>query len=398
MLASSNSLLSMSPVEKVLENLIGPLSLPFTLAIGVLWALDLYTHYHDDGRNHKQLTGLMTGVGILGTFFGVVVGLQDFDPSNISDSISPLLEGLKVSFSTSVAGLFAAISTEVIERTFSAKRAKIGDPVADSLNEHMFALTDVLESAKKANESVANNVAGLRTEMRDEAREVKEALNDALEKLSKGATEEIISALREVISDFNRNLTEQFGDNFTKLNEACLLLVKWQEDFKNSVETSTNALSDASSAMDECRDQFSHAIIRKKEFLDVAEKSGRTIELMEKHQKILAAQIDGQEETLMSLKKTLEKASTSLCEIEKTATNATSGFENLLADHAKAHEQISQNITEVNGKFEKGNDDLQKHLGASLTNLEQTLVSLTKEFGSAYQNYLDGLKRLQGNP
>lgn len=387
----------MSPVEKVLENLIGPLSLPFTVAIVILWAVDLITHYHDGGRNHKQLTGLMTGVGILGTFFGVVVGLQDFDPSNISDSIAPLLEGLKVSFSTSVAGLFAAISTEIIERTLPAKRAKIGDPVADSLNQHMFALTDVLEDAKKANESVANNVAGLRTEMRDEAREVKEALSAALEKLSKGATEEIISALRQVISDFNQNLTEQFGENFTKLNESCLLLVQWQEDFKNSVESSTEALSSASSAMTECRDQFSHAIVRKQEFLEVAEKTGRTIEVMEKHQIALATQIEGQEQTLGTLRDILEQATTSLAKIEKSATQTTSEFKTLLSDHAKGHEQISQNITEINGKFEKGNEDLQKNLSTSLGNLEKTLISLTTEFGSAYQKYLEGLKRLQGN-
>ncbi|RMD63219.1 hypothetical protein D6833_05875, partial [Candidatus Parcubacteria bacterium] len=34
------------------------------------------------------------------------------------------------------------------------------------------------------------------------------------EMLSKSATEQVINALKDVISDFNQNLTEQFGDNF----------------------------------------------------------------------------------------------------------------------------------------------------------------------------------------
>jgi hypothetical protein len=39
-------------------------------------------------------------------------------------------------------------------------------------------------------------------------------ISDSPSTTSKGATEEIIKALQDVIQDFNTNLTEQFGDNF----------------------------------------------------------------------------------------------------------------------------------------------------------------------------------------
>src|SRR5690606_1479409 len=52
---------------------------------------------------------LLTSLGILGTFAGIIIGLLSFDPNNIDGSISILLEGLKTAFITSLAGMFLSI-------------------------------------------------------------------------------------------------------------------------------------------------------------------------------------------------------------------------------------------------------------------------------------------------
>ena len=52
---------------------------------------------------------LLTSIGILGTFAGIVIGLLAFDTANIDGSIPALLEGLKTAFITSVAGMFSAV-------------------------------------------------------------------------------------------------------------------------------------------------------------------------------------------------------------------------------------------------------------------------------------------------
>lgn len=41
------------------------------------------------------MPALLTSLGILGTFVGIVVGLLDFKPDDIDGSIGTLLEGLK---------------------------------------------------------------------------------------------------------------------------------------------------------------------------------------------------------------------------------------------------------------------------------------------------------------
>lgn len=45
--------------------------------------------------------GILTTLGILGTFTGVFLGLLDFDVRLINKSVPTLLEGLKVAFATS---------------------------------------------------------------------------------------------------------------------------------------------------------------------------------------------------------------------------------------------------------------------------------------------------------
>ena len=58
------------------------------------------------------IPGAMTGMGILGTFIGLSFGLQNFNTGTaeeIADSISPLMDGIKVAFHTSIYGMMFSL-------------------------------------------------------------------------------------------------------------------------------------------------------------------------------------------------------------------------------------------------------------------------------------------------
>ncbi|MCR4896340.1 MAG: hypothetical protein K5891_06145, partial [Lachnospiraceae bacterium] len=66
------------------------------------------------GMNYfnSGISGAMTGLGILGTFLGLAIGLGSFqgnDIFTISDNVGPLLSGMKVAFHTSVYGIFFSL-------------------------------------------------------------------------------------------------------------------------------------------------------------------------------------------------------------------------------------------------------------------------------------------------
>ena len=56
----------------------------------------------------STIPGVLTGLGILGTFLGLSIGLQSFSTgtsAEIMESIAPLMNGIKVAFHTSVYGM-----------------------------------------------------------------------------------------------------------------------------------------------------------------------------------------------------------------------------------------------------------------------------------------------------
>ena len=58
------------------------------------------------------LSGVMTGLGILGTFVGLAIGLQSFRTDTaeaMTSSIAPLIEGIKVAFYTSIFGVLLSL-------------------------------------------------------------------------------------------------------------------------------------------------------------------------------------------------------------------------------------------------------------------------------------------------
>ena len=79
------------------------------LTLGVL-VLSLYEASKGKHSNFVEYAPtLMTSLGILGTFVGVVIGLLHFDTAAIDKSIPALLGGLKTAFLTSVVGMGAAM-------------------------------------------------------------------------------------------------------------------------------------------------------------------------------------------------------------------------------------------------------------------------------------------------
>ena len=60
-------------------------------------------------RQVNALASIVTVIGVLGTFFGIALGLYQFDTQNIEASVPKLLEGLKIAFITSILGIIGSI-------------------------------------------------------------------------------------------------------------------------------------------------------------------------------------------------------------------------------------------------------------------------------------------------
>ena len=82
----------------------------FLFILILAFGISCWWKWRDKHTAFTQYTPtLLTSLGMLGTFMGIVAGLLAFDTANISTSIAPLLEGLKTAFITSLFGMFLSI-------------------------------------------------------------------------------------------------------------------------------------------------------------------------------------------------------------------------------------------------------------------------------------------------
>ncbi len=238
---------------------------------------------------------LLTSLGMLGTFMGIVSGLLAFDTINIDTSIGPLLDGLKTAFITSLAGM----SLSIIYKTLSVSGALAPnvtyqtttdkDVTAADLYAIMVQQNNAQKRAERQLEQVVETLAGISTATQQQQAgfqafqeqlwnkmegfaeisqattlqmanaltridgavtqqatqqqagfkafetQLWERLQEFADMMSRSATEQVVEALKMVIQDFNNNLTEQFGDNFKQLNSAVIELVVWQENYKQQL-------------------------------------------------------------------------------------------------------------------------------------------------------------------
>ncbi len=345
-------------------------------------------------KEFKDYKPFIISLGILGTFIGIFCGLWDFDTKDIEGSVPSLLEGLKLAFITSILGMLVSAVLSLFEIWRGQKAGESGGP-PQALQGILVELKEGNQRANQALEQIAGiltargevpakDIAEALRQMISEQEKtnqkadainssiqqsgesagrhfqrISQSLRDVMAALSKGATEQIIKALEKVISDFNSNLTEQFGGNFKQLNESVKKMLAWQENYKAFIEEAETGLQ--------------KALANIKEHSVYAEKSAASYEKMAQAgrdlKRILEAndiQIRNMEDGLSSLKNIGEEAGQGVEEIRNL----------LLA------------IQETLPGQKALTEELAKQMRISTGNLNEALAKLTDKFRKDYEAYL----------
>jgi len=383
---------------------------------------------------HSDQKSVIVSIGVLGTFIGIVLGLLAFDAEHIKESIPPLLNGLKFAFLTSIAGMVVSISLSILQRQklsggsdeleilkrMNEKLDGIG--AISSLKEEMGKLRTELrdEQSKTRKVNVAgyenitskldeniraleqqvtsNDLAGFRNEIHEQQTEsqlflreqfgkTNDSLEKAIEALSKGATEEIIKALETVIADFNKNLVDQFGDNFKELNSAVKELLVWQEQYKTMLTNDQKYLETISTSIDNSKDTLEVIASRNVEVQAVYSQLGELL-------KTYDTQISSVNQQLVSYVKVGEKAVAAFTSLEEGFGKVQTLQQETVSSLSSGFEKIQSGITAQSEAASILSSELKGQLPESLGQLENTLVGLTTQFANDYQAFLENYRSL----
>lgn len=247
------------------------------LIVGIFLLAIIEASRGKHSRFLEHAPNVMTSLGILGTFTGIVIGLLHFQPDHIDTSITLLLDGLKTAFITSLVGLFSSILFKGLDAWKFAPMREEGELKEDVTPKDIYSqlsgqtelLTQLKESLTGNEEgSVNGQLKNLRMDLRDAAdkreKEYKEfgeklwtQMESFADMLSKSATEQVIEALNKVIADFNKKLTKEFGENFQALDASVKKLVDWQQQYMEQLTQMSEQYSEGVKAIGDTRDAVS---------------------------------------------------------------------------------------------------------------------------------------------
>lgn len=158
----------------------------------------------------KHLPGILTGIGIIGTFSGLLFGLSNFDASSpevISQSVSLLLAGVRDAFYASAFAITAAMVVTHVEKLFYQR-------CLTSLDELNDCVSRMFEGG--VHEEYLAKLAHTVHDPAEQARQVREELNRALmpliqglEKSQQNMADTICDAISRALGNANNKLSSQ---------------------------------------------------------------------------------------------------------------------------------------------------------------------------------------------
>ena len=165
---------------------------------------------------YQNLAGIFTGLGILGTFLGLTLGLMGFDMSSsasIQKGISNLLNGTSAAFLTSIIGILAALGFNWwyniwLIKDFSASI----DDFANRLDELIprKQTEELLYDNKKSIEEQTTELQDFNTTL---ALTIGDAMRNAMTTDVKPVLEELLEAIRDLSKGGMETIKNSINDN-----------------------------------------------------------------------------------------------------------------------------------------------------------------------------------------
>ena len=187
-----------------------------------------------DKPGHGQLAelipGLLTSLGILGTFMGLMQGLTSVDFSNAEgtiQSIPQLLGGMRFAFATSVAGITCSLIFNMLHRMAAGRALRALDHFEEAFYELAMPRplqTDVQLLCQKQDEDVrlvqlADTIGNrVSASLEMALSRAMMPLTQSLDTFIKCATREQVDGVRRIVGQFVQQLNTTLGDQLQDLN------------------------------------------------------------------------------------------------------------------------------------------------------------------------------------
>ena len=209
--------------------------------IGVLWRSNgWYAHTN-------TAASILTIVGVLGTFIGIFIGLQKFnpDPNKIQGSIEVLLNGLKIAFGTSIFGIASALLLKglISPLVQNFQKDRNDNPRQETIDEFVGALKKAFGES-----NLSSKLDALKDAIETDSKTTQDVLQDTRKDLTdiQSKTLKQLKTLTTTVSDEHNQLRKDREATRDVLADTKNELTDGQAKILGQLETLTSTISDKS--------------------------------------------------------------------------------------------------------------------------------------------------------
>lgn len=360
----------------------------FIIASG---CLTLFALVHRKSRNRftNMIPSFTVTIGVLGTFWGITLGLTGFNENNISQSIPVLLDGMKTAFLTSLVGMTCSIFLKIIFANEDDKQKDASDDPIECLRNIESSIVSCFKSDEEY--SLVSQVKLIRQELIDGRRETKETFENFAEQFSQMASESLVDELTKVVDKFNVMLNDLVSESFKELTQSTINLNLWQQEYAETIKENQENLQFVT-------ENLNKIMISLQGLGEEIEGTATQLESMDKHLsgitlsttslEQLSTQVANQSErlemTLAKIKNVGEKAETVLPAIT-TQTNA------IIKEIESSSHEIQNFVNETSQQLQNNSSELNEHSKRYLKSIEE---SLEKELTKSLESFVGALSSL----
>ncbi|MDD3334570.1 MAG: MotA/TolQ/ExbB proton channel family protein [Eubacteriales bacterium] len=297
---------------------------------------DLQDYINEDSAvdkpGHSQLAelipGLLTSLGILGTFVGLMEGLTSVDFSNAEgtiESIPMLLSGMRFAFATSVAGIACSLLFNMFYRMAVGRAYR----ALDSFDEAFYELAmprplspevqlicqkqDEEERMAHLAEAVGNRVAA---SLEIALGRAMAPLTQSLDSFIRGATQEQMEGIRRIVGQFVQQLNASLSGQMTSLGDTMALVNKeqlqTQQNLRNTL-SAAQAMADDAHVMQQSSAEIAQLM---KDWSDEVQRTQaqrfQSMADMEDRNQVLSMQIEKLTRSLSQMRQAVDRFSSEL--------------------------------------------------------------------------------------
>ena len=378
-------------------------------------------------RSLDSASGVLVGLGLLGTFAGLTVGISGFDSSdssNIQQSIQNLLGGMSTAFVTSLFGMSFSLIYTFIDKRMRNKLHRNLHSLTEKLDsifyindnvlqeQHQRALVDRMINAVQteiASRLVYTNETGEKVTIGNAIREILKENTEqskALKSFSTDLAMELNNGFDEILS---RQMQEKILPLMESVDATTKSVIEHIDNMADTVASPASSMMDSvveelkksmSAIIDEFKSNLTGSATSQLEALaqqlgTASQAMGNFPKNMENISNTLQVTIDEVKNAISEISKTSATAnSTAMQQMQEQIAFATSSISNTISEVKEVMNGITQNSQEQSNQMIAKLSDAAEKMGLFLDN---TISSLSSSVQSSMKSITDDVTNKQAD-